>query len=88
MEETKHPLHVTHGYAIPTCAAIEFCDAAQELELRVMTRYRAHDVRCCHWVRIAERDTRGHGETAQLEECAMQAGASVPGLQIAQGCRP
>jgi len=26
MEQTNYPLHVTHGYAIPTAEAIEFCE--------------------------------------------------------------
>ena len=30
MEETRYPLQVIHGYAIPTCAAIEFCDAVRK----------------------------------------------------------
>jgi exopolyphosphatase / guanosine-5'-triphosphate,3'-diphosphate pyrophosphatase len=32
MHQTGYPLHVTHGYSIETDAAIDFCDAVQDID--------------------------------------------------------
>ena len=51
MEQTNYPLHVTHGYAIPTLEAIAFCEflrKTKKLPASPASRsWRGRGARCC-----------------------------------------